>query len=374
MALEGMRHLRVRYGVDPGRLGPTGQPESFYWPGSEQKRAEIKTVRLASPADFEAVYQGRPGARQGVVFLSTDMCPYRPPAGLGAGASDPEVAAWLAAGHMVVQAWDTASTTHVTSAYTTGVTALLVGCERYHRGEDPAVYGACPRHFDVFVLEVFRERLGWPGLIRAVPQQYLKWRPQSVLIEDRSSGISLIQSLAASDIPIQAVSTVRGKRDRAVMGIPTIDGAVGSVQGWYRMHRVRHPEGAPWLGAFEAELKDFSGLEDSHTDQVDSLVHLVTNAIRLGAAAAVLPTGWEPEGGVPTTPEEDRRLLSQAATGRPDARLDAWHILGMLGDDSVDAFDGTCGRCAHNAAGYCRVQRRRVIALDGCHLFAGGTA
>ena len=80
------------------------------------------------------------------------------------------------AGDQIVQSWDTASTAEELSNYSVCTTWLVRGDAYY-------------------LIDVFRERLTYPDLKRAVLAQYRKFQAGVVLIENKGSGISLIQDL-----------------------------------------------------------------------------------------------------------------------------------------------------------------------------------
>jgi predicted phage terminase large subunit-like protein len=65
-------------------------------------------------------------------------------------------------------------------------------------------YSVCTTwgYYDVYfyLLDVFRKRLNYPDLKRAVVDQWRLDNPNRVLIEDKSSGIPLIQELRADGI------------------------------------------------------------------------------------------------------------------------------------------------------------------------------
>jgi len=49
----------------------------------------------------------------------------------------------------------------------------------------------------VYLIHVFRKRLGYPELKRAVREQAEAFSPQTILIEDKASGTQLVQKLAS---------------------------------------------------------------------------------------------------------------------------------------------------------------------------------
>ena len=340
-----MRHIEWSYGIDP-----TG--EGFFWPASNQKRAEWLTIKRLRPQEAAAVYQCDPRANNGFVFTAHDLSRrYAPPAGLQHGIRQPEVAAFCARGALIVQAWDTAFSAMTSSDYTVCVTGLLVPCQEYHAGEDPATIGECEQHYDVDILDVFRERIPWAGLPTAARTLYQRWQPSVVVIEKRAYGAPLIEALEHTNMPLDPVVPVEGKRSRAIEGV-----GAGSVQGWFRSWRVRLPAEAPWLLEYEREMLGFTGVKGGTDDQVDATVHLVGKAIREGGNGLRMPSGWG-------NPEE----VDKAMREPEDSTIGA--IFGL--DNIFDPFDGTCGRCQHYAASasFCRFHSKRFAAIHGCDEF-----
>lgn len=360
-----MQQLKFLYGTDP-----TGQ--GFYWADSEQKRSEWRDIKRNEPMTAESVYQCRPGAREGTVFLESDFSYYHAPASLADGIVSSEVAQFCSRGALVAQAWDTGMSAKSSADYTVCVTALLVPCTEWHRDEDSALMGECEAHYDVLILEVYRDKLDIGDLIKAARQQYQKWSPAIVVVEKKAHGSALMQALENSGVPLEAVDPTDSKRKRAVTAI---GGAAGSTQGWFRQHRVKmpFPTEADWVDALKVELKDFTGQEGGKDDQVDATVHLVNYAIREGGSGVTFPTDWQ-------TPEQvDRQMIAPAVN-------DFW---GSINDpDSMDdPFDGMCGRClnytspqgklAHRATNrpgadrknFCLWHQRIMAAMASCDDF-----
>lgn len=360
------RHYRLPYA--PDRVG-----YGFFWVESAQKLEEALSVRRNAPADFEAVYQGRPGQREGSIFLEADLNAFFEPAANGNrfgvvefahGVASPLVAQFVKQGHTVIQAWDTAFSTSSQAAYSVCVTGLLVPCTSYHCDEDPAVVGPCEYHFDVLILDVYRRKLDWGALTEALKTLYYRWQPTEIVVEKKASGQSLIQNFGAN-MPIQGVGAKDSKGDRALNSVTTK--TAGSVQGWFRQHRVRTPRIAPWLNAWRGEMKDFSGAEDTSSDQVDATVHLVTRAIVMGATMAVMPTDWTPEYSV--IPNFLTDGMSAMPEGYNNPKAGMLLALDMLPSLTTDPFQGTCSRCAHDGVKFCNIMGRRMLPVDSCPAF-----
>lgn len=138
----------------------------------------------------------------------------------------------------IVQSWDTASKESEISDYSVCTT-----------------WGVKDR--TAYLLDVFRKRMDYPELKRQVLRLANEWKPQRILIEDKASGIQLIQELK------QVISCVRGvkcegpKVMRLMAQTPAIEGGT-----------ARFPRQAPWLDAYIHELTTFP--QGRHDDQVDS--------------------------------------------------------------------------------------------------------
>lgn len=106
--------------------------------------------------------------------------------------------------------------------------------------------------------DVFRQRLEYPSLKRAVISMAERDRPSAVLIEDKASGQSLIQELRqGTTLPIVPIEPEGDKETRMF-----------TASAAYEAGLVHHPEKAPWLVDFEIELTTFPLAP--HADQVDS--------------------------------------------------------------------------------------------------------
>lgn len=365
-----MQEIKFLYGIDPEGKG-------FFWPDSKQKRKEWLEVKRMRPLEAESVYQCNPGARAGAVFLEEDFAYYTAPDGLSHGISDPKVAEFCSKGAMVVQSWDTGMSAKSSADASVCVTALMMPSDKYHRGEDPLLLGDPESHYVVMILDVFRKQLDIGDLIKAGREQYLKWQPQMVIIEKKAHGSALMQALEFAGIPMEGVDPTDSKRERTVTAIGQ---AAGSVQGWFRLHRVRVPIGLPeetdWVPGYKREMKDFSGQKGGRDDQVDATVLVVSYGIREGGSGIVWPTGWQ---------EIDQVDRSMTSTGN-DVTENLW---GHLTDESgtEDPFGNMCSRCKFYTSAmrglqninprapdeqpsFCRLWKVRKSAIDTCHNFS----
>ncbi|MDB5595816.1 MAG: terminase [Hyphomicrobiales bacterium] len=151
---------------------------------------------------------------------------------------------------MIVQSWDTAS-----------------------KGGELNDYSACTtwmiRNNAYYLLDVYRARVDFPALRRQVIELARRYRPAAVLIEDKGSGIQLIQELRNSgDIYPIAIMPEGDKLVRA-----------SSQSAQIESGRVFLPQEAPWLGDFQLELAAFPN--GRHDDQVDSMSQFLIHAYGL---------------------------------------------------------------------------------------------
>jgi|TARA_R110000803_G_scaffold210841_2_gene284383 predicted phage terminase large subunit-like protein len=111
-----------------------------------------------------------------------------------------------------------------------------------------------------YLLDVIRDKLTHPRLLTLTKNLLAKWKPHATLIEDKGSGISLIQHLrvetSAGIIPILPIND---KVVRMQSETPAIEAG-----------QVYLPEegSQPWLADFEDEIRSFPN--SARKDQVDS--------------------------------------------------------------------------------------------------------
>ncbi len=111
-----------------------------------------------------------------------------------------------------------------------------------------------------YLLDLWRQRVEFPDLIKAVIDLASRWNPSYVLIEDAASGQSLYQELRhRTRLPVVAVRPRGDKQERAVAVTPEIETG-----------RVFLPKEARWREDLEYELEVFPLGE--HDDIVDSMV------------------------------------------------------------------------------------------------------
>lgn len=128
---------------------------------------------------------------------------------------------------------------------------------------------------DKYLLDVRRERMDYPTLKRAVLEQIRRFNPQVVLIEDKASGIQLIQELRSMDISI--IQGFKPEGDKVMRA----HAQTGAFEGGF----VRLPRQAPWLDAYVQELTTFP--RGKFNDQVDSTVQALAWSALNGVEPAI---------------------------------------------------------------------------------------
>jgi len=110
-----------------------------------------------------------------------------------------------------------------------------------------------------YLIDLVRRRCEYPALIQLLREQYRRYSPDNILIEDKGTGTSLIQDLRYSDqiTPI-AIKPEGDKETRLSTASLTIE------QG-----NVYFPKQAPWLGDLLNELLRLP--QTQFDDQVDSV-------------------------------------------------------------------------------------------------------
>jgi predicted phage terminase large subunit-like protein len=111
---------------------------------------------------------------------------------------------------------------------------------------------------DYYLIDLWRARVEYPELKRAIVDQYRKHEPEKIYIEKAASGQSAFQEIRReSDLPIFAVPPQGSKESRAAAVCPL--GEAGHV--WI-------PENAPWASDWIEEHVSFP--RGAHDDAVDT--------------------------------------------------------------------------------------------------------
>jgi len=139
----------------------------------------------------------------------------------------------------IVQSWDTANKATELSDFSVCTTWGVKGKQ-------------------LFLLGLFRKRLDYPALKRAVREQQSLFSANEVLIEDKASGTQLIQELV--DEGCHAVTRYEPTCDK----IMRLHAQTALIENGF----VHIPETAGWLDAYLHEMTVFPN--GKHDDQVDS--------------------------------------------------------------------------------------------------------
>nr|WP_298899175.1 phage terminase large subunit [uncultured Altererythrobacter sp.] len=185
--------------------------------------------------DFEAQYNQRPMPPGGALFKGTWLRRYdkRP--------SSKKVQA-------IVQSWDTAYDIEVQHDYSACTTWALSGENCY-------------------LLGVFRDKLEFSTLQKAIYEQRRKWKADLVIVEKAGSGHSVYQNIRGpcyrKNAWLQELRPQGSKEDRASQQTPR-----------FERGEIWLPKTADWLEDFENELLAFPHYK--HDDQVDSAIQFLT--------------------------------------------------------------------------------------------------
>jgi len=146
----------------------------------------------------------------------------------------------------VIQSWDTA--------------------QKAQAGNDPSV---CETYFEMdngyYLVDVFRKKMEYPELKDEVIRNENKWKPNAILIEDKSTGSSLLQDFTTGDqkihkFPVIKIAVNRNSGDK-VARMSAQSSVIEAGQVWLPMY-------AHWLADFELEISMFPA--STNDDQVDS--------------------------------------------------------------------------------------------------------
>ena len=186
-----------------------------------------KIREAAGEYTFQSQYQQSPSSREGGVIKKEWIRFFESPS-----RRDMEY---------VLQSWDTANKGGEFNDYSVCTT-----------------WGSLDGNF--YLLDVFRKRLNFPDLKRAILAQFEEFHPMKVLIEDKGSGTSMLQELQYGDIwCLEAYNPQQGSDKLMRL-------AKQSVK--FENGRVYLPKQAPWLDKYIQEITGFPGTK--HDDQVDS--------------------------------------------------------------------------------------------------------
>jgi predicted phage terminase large subunit-like protein len=110
----------------------------------------------------------------------------------------------------------------------------------------------------IYLLHVWRKRAEFPDLKRAVIELHNEYKPSKILIEDKSSGIALIQELKESNIYVAKSYKLEGDKKMRLHQQSIL----------FENGKIFLPDKANWLSDYVHEITSFP--TGKHDDQVDS--------------------------------------------------------------------------------------------------------
>lgn len=212
-----------KYWTPLGFQDPRSEPGELLWPEryGPEEIAKIKTKM--TPREYAGQYQQRPAPAGGTIFQWEWL----------------KVFTELPRFERKVIFWDTAQSTASTAARSC---AQLWG----------------EAHNGYYLLDLFKQRLDYPDLKDMAIRLWREWGADLVVVENKSSGISVLQDLAkTTKVPVEVYNLPGGdKVARAKAQAATVRGG-----------NVWRPADAPWMEEFKDELITFPG--STYKDQVD---------------------------------------------------------------------------------------------------------
>ena len=121
---------------------------------------------------------------------------------------------------------------------------------------------------DIFVLEVNRQRLEAPQVLKLLQDTYDKWQPEVIGIERAGYQLAFVQiARQQTSLPIRELRADKDKLSRAL-----------PLSAKMEAGQVYFPKYAEWYLELEKELLQFPAGE--HDDQVDSLAYAILQVAR----------------------------------------------------------------------------------------------
>ena len=223
--------------VDFPAILPNGTP---LWPERFDKEALARIERTLPSRDWNALYMQRPVADEGGILK-------RPWWNRWEEDAPPPI-------EHVLLSLDTAFSTKDSADYSA---ATVWG---YFRSKDPTDETKAPKVFDnIMLLDAWQDRVDFPDLRTKVKALIKRHEPDTVLIEKKASGQSLIQEFRRQGIPVVAYTPDRDKVARAY-----------SVQSIFESGAVWAPKGKSYADLVIDQCAAFP--TGSHDDLVDCVV------------------------------------------------------------------------------------------------------
>jgi predicted phage terminase large subunit-like protein len=215
--------------------GPFGHPTTYsrrkgdLLHAEREDRATLDKLRASMGSDhFNAQYQQSPVPPDGGIIKEVWFKRYTPE----------NIPQWFS---YILQSWDTANKATELSDYGVCTTWGVLGKTFY-------------------LLNVFREKMDYPTLKRAVIEHKQYWSARTALIEDKASGTQLIQELNCNGHYGFARYTLPPGQDKVMR----MHLSCAMIENGF----VYLPVQAEWLGEYLHELRAFP--HGKYDDQVDS--------------------------------------------------------------------------------------------------------
>ena len=202
------------------------------WPGYIDLAMLLQLKKTVGSRNWDALYQQRPRPSDGGIFKEAWLRDRYGVVPVGAS--------------MTVHSWDTAQKPDQINDPS--------ACSVWDLGRGVPGY---------YLREVWKDQVDYPTLKRKVIAFAERDKPAAILIEDKSSGQSLIQELRqTTTLPIIAIEPLGDKIFRA-----------NEVSAMVEAGLMHLPQSAPWLIDFEGEFFGFP--LSANYDQVDSVTQFL---------------------------------------------------------------------------------------------------
>jgi len=214
----------------------------------------LSRIRMnMSPMMWNALFQQRPAPMEGTIFLRKNWKYYK---------AQPKC-------RFIVQSWDTAS-----KQKSKGSDTAFSVCQTWGISEEGAV-----------LLSQWRDRVEFPQLVQQEKIQFLKWRPNVVVIEDRDSGQALIQTINQDTTMIQPIIPFYPDMDKVIRA--------QAVSPWHEAGRVFVPdptvEGNQWVADFIDTCATFPNA--LYKDEIDCMSQALTYIMTMAMGGRVMSAG-----------------------------------------------------------------------------------
>lgn len=243
---------------DKGETDPLGrEPGVFLESTRKRTKAQWEGIkkRVGSRV-WNALYQGRPAASEGNMFMRSDWQWYERP--LWTIGEDGSHTIPLGSGRLIMS-WDMAFKDTKNSDY-------VVGQVWMHRGPN------------AYLMDQVRARMNFTDSKKAVKRLIHKWPQCSVkLVEDKANGTAIIDVLKAEYPGFIPVTPHESKEARASAVTPFVEA---------KNVFLPDPSIAPWIEAFVDEAASFPNA--THDDQVDCMTQALNRIFIRGGRA----NGW----------------------------------------------------------------------------------